>query len=278
VLAGKFRLIERIGEGATGVVYRALDLELNRAVAVKTLAKLNPDQSVRWRREARAMAAVVHPNLAIIYSADSWNGMPILVVEFLSGGTLSKRLAEGAWCTHDALSLGIALADVIGALHGVGILHGDIKPGNIGFSPDGVPKLLDFGLARAFVLDSLTREQLAGGTPLYLSPEALAGRPPDPSFDLWSVCMVLYEVIAGVNPARDSTVALSLERIRTCAIPELSEFVPHAEPDLCAFFRNAFAPVAASRPRDAAILREQLIQLRRRLAENGSDLLSLRVR
>lgn len=291
LLAGKFRIVERIGEGGMGVVYRGLDLALDRPVAIKTLPQMSPDRAMRLRREARAMAAISHPNLALIYGGESWNGMPILIVEFLPGGTLAQQLLSGPLVPNEALALGIALADVIGALHRAAILHRDVKPSNIGFAADGTPKLLDFGLAHllsgAAGLDRLTTDaRLAAispllqrtsfqdlratasvggevvGTPLYLSPEALAGRPPQPSFDLWSICVVLFEAIAGSNPFQDVSLPRTLQRIETCSHSDLSTFVPHVDAELSAFFRRAFSADVAARPRSAGALRDQLTSLR----------------
>jgi hypothetical protein len=148
-LRAKFRLEARIGRGGMGVVYRATDLHLGRLVAVKTLPWVAPYLSSRLRREARAMAAVSHPNLAMIYGIEFYRGIPMLVVEYLAGGTLADRLRRGPLPWHDAVALGATLADVVDRIHGAGILHRDIKPSNVGFTAEGVPKLLDFGLARA---------------------------------------------------------------------------------------------------------------------------------
>ena len=148
-LHAKFRLEARIGRGGMGVVYRATDLNLGRLVAVKTLPWVAPYLSTRLRREARAMAAVAHPNLAMIYGVEFFRGVPMLVVEYLAGGTLADRLRRGPLPWPDALALGATLAEVVDRMHVAGILHRDIKPSNVGFTAEGVPKLLDFGLARA---------------------------------------------------------------------------------------------------------------------------------
>jgi len=293
MVAGKFRVIELIGEGGMGVVYRGLDLALDRDVAIKTLPKVSPGEASRLRREARVMAAITHPNLALIYGAESWRGTPILIVEFLAGGTLATRLRSGPLPVNQALGLGIALAEVVDSLHRAGILHGDIKPSNIGFAADRTPKLLDFGLARLLsgtavagrvvisdtvstaslsTLDGDAEGRLATtsvegqiiGTPLYMSPEALAGRSPNPTFDLWSISIVLFEAIAGTHPAQDVSLVKTLQRIENCSLPDLRELLPEADPELAAFFHAAFSPEPANRPRSAGALREQLTALRQR--------------
>ena len=292
-VAGKFQLLERIGEGGMGVVYRGVDLGLHRAIAIKTLPQVSPSQALKLRREARSMAAFSHPNLALIYGSESWNGVPFLIVEYLAGGTLEDRLQAGPLTLPDVLSLGITLAGAAGALHRAGYLHRDIKPSNIGFSADGTLKLLDFGLARivsgSAVVELLkTEERLALrkvtaevalvdtlvsgntdervlGTPLYLSPEAINGAAPNPSFDLWSICVVLFEAYTGKHPARDVSPVATVVRISSCNLPDLRSIVPDADPEIAAFFQRAFAKDLPSRPRTAEALREQLQRLRDRI-------------
>src|SRR5688500_446582 len=240
-VAGKFQVLERVGEGGMGVVYRGVDLTLHRYVAIKTLPQMSPDQRSEERREARSMAAFSHPNLAVIYGSESWNGVPLLIVEYLPGGTLERRLATGPMPLGEVLSLGITLAEAAGALHRAGYLHRDIKPSNIGFAADGTPKLLDFGLARIVsslpvverfrteeraavrkaVVDVAAAETLISGatdgrilgTPLYLSPEAIVGLAPNPSFDLWGISVVLFEAYTGQHQARDLSPLMTVLRI-----------------------------------------------------------------
>ena len=131
-----------------GVVYRAKDLTLGRAVALKTLPATSPEDSARLRREARAMAAITHPNLALIFGVETWQGTPILVIEYLAGSTLAERLPTGPMAWEEVLELSLVLASVLERVHGSGILHRDVKPSNIGFTEEDVPKLLDFGLVR----------------------------------------------------------------------------------------------------------------------------------
>lgn len=289
IVAGKFRMIDRLGAGGMGVVYRALDIELEREVAIKTLPQMSPDEAMRLRREARAMAAVSHPNLALIYGSESWNGIPMLIVELLAGGTLEAKLAKGPLAIPAALDLGVTLAEVLGSLHRAGILHRDIKPSNIGFTADGTPKLLDFGLARLLTgasadhapslhpvtgepraeivpgsrsLEHLrqdaTEDGIIAGTPLYLSPEAVGGADPDPSFDVWSTCVVLFEAMAGRHPLAGGSISVTLSRIQRTDFPELSDYVSDVPEGVTAFFRRAFSADAAVRPRSAEALRAAL--------------------
>ena len=284
VVNDKFRLERMIGAGGMGVVYLAIDIALDRRVAVKTLPILTAERTARLQREARAMASVVHPNLASIYGFETWRDVPLLVVEYLDGGTLVERLLDRRLPIDDAIDLGIVLADVLDRLHTSGILHRDIKPSNIGFTRDGLPKLLDFGLAAMIEhaiareddlsqiavvgsaidrsprsLDSgrfesgITRSHHLLGTPLYLSPDAIAGQLPSPSFDVWSLTLVVYEAIAGCLPLAGLSSAEVIRRIPQLEFP----------------FALALAPTPATRPQTAVDLRSQLLRLRTALKQPG---------
>lgn len=289
----KFRLQRQLGAGGAGVVYLATDLALDRQVAIKTLPAVRRGFAARLRREARAMAAVRHPNLATIYGVEEWRDTPLLVVEYLDGGTLLDLLASGPLGVDEALDLGITLADVLDRVHGSGVLHRDIKPSNIGFTHDGVAKLLDFGLAamldrsvvaveadapaRRAVIDLALREhELAAsstltvtnhivGTPLYLSPEALDGAAPHEGADLWGLGMVLHEAIAGRHPFGGRRVSEVVEAIRRDAVPDVRHDRPDCPAEVAAFLAAALAPNPARRPPSAAEFRAALRALRARL-------------
>ena len=209
LLAGKFRVTRRLGAGRTGSVYLARDVRLNRDVGVKTLAGVSAVRLAGLNSEAWAMARVMHPALAQIHGVESWRGRPFLIVEFLSGGTLADRLRDGPVPEPDAAATAAALAEGLAALHRAGYVHGDVKPGNIGFAADGTPKLLDFGLARA-----ANDSTVAGGTLRYLSPEMLEGRPSGEADDVWSLCVVLYEMVTGEHPFAGGGVDAVADRIR----------------------------------------------------------------
>jgi hypothetical protein len=271
VLAGKFRVEHRLGQGGMGIVYRARDLALGREVALKTLPRVEPESSLRLRREARAMAAVIHPHVAVLYGLESWRGVPVLVSEYLEGGTLRDRLGARRLEPREAIDLGIALADAVAHLHGAGILHRDIKPSNIGFGASGSPKILDLGLARLLEqavteLPDETRDPRREwarapdgdallvshrgrlvGTPLYLSPEAVAGRSAGPSFDLWSLALTLFEAVAGQHPFKGRTIEATLDRIARAALPDIEQLRPACPPTLSAFFVRALAKDPSTR-------------------------------
>ena len=195
LLAGKYRLTRRLGSGGMGTAYAALDMQLQRDVAVKTLSGMSVARLMALRSEGWAMASVQHPALAQIHGIESWRGRPLLIVELLAGGTLADRLRHGPIAPPRAVAIVAALAEALVALHAAGYLHRDIKPSNIAFTSDGSPKLLDFGLAGA-----TDDTAVAGGTPRYASPEVLSGLPAEEADDVWSLCVVLYEMVSGRHP------------------------------------------------------------------------------
>ena len=209
LLAGKFRLTRRLGAGGMGAVYLARDLRLERDVAIKILTARSLGRLMGLKPEAWAMSTVTHPGVAQIHGVESWRGRPFLVVEFLAGGTLEDRLREGPLAPSQALSVAARLADALAALHEKGFLHGDVKPSNIGFTAEGSPKLLDFGLAHA-----VDDAAMMGGTLPYLSPEVLSGRTAEEADDVWSLSVVLYEMVSGRHPFAGGSAEEVAERIR----------------------------------------------------------------
>lgn len=279
VLNGKYRLRRLVGRGGMGVVFEAWDLSLDRAVALKTLPEGSLRHAALLRAEARAVASVRHPNLATIHGAETWRHRPILVFEFLEGGTLSRRLRRGPFEYSNGIDLGCQLTEALVHIHSRGILHRDIKPSNIGFDGNGVPKLMDFGVARlidrieaptaelsvsaaddeASVTPSSPEEWV--GTPFYMSPEGLRGRPADFTSDLWSFSVVLYEIFTGLHPFRSGTVAETLARIRSTTFHPPSFHLAHlAGLDSC--FSRWFSKRVVERPRSAAELLAELERLR----------------
>ena len=209
VLAGKYRLTRRLGSGGMGAAYLARDLRLERHVAVKTTTGTPVPGRMGLKPEAWAMADVSHPAVAQVHGIESWRGRAFLVVEYLAGGTLADRLRRGPVGEREAVSIATALVDALAALHEAGYLHGDVKPSNVGFTASGSPKLLDFGLARG------ARDgAIVGGTLRYASPEVLRGHPADEADDVWSLCVVLYEMATGEHPFAGDGVEEVTRRIR----------------------------------------------------------------
>jgi len=278
-LRGIYRFDRRLGSGGMGVVYLARDLNLDRTVAIKTLPSVSPEQSARLRIEARAMAAVLHPNLAVIHGVETWQGTPFLIQEFLAGGTLGDRLRGGPLAIDAALRLCGTIAEALDHLHGAGIIHRDVKPSNIGFTEREVPKLFDFGLAKlpkfspedadtdaGTLADANVRfgdTAVHGGTPAYMSPEALdAAAPARPALDLWALGVVLFESITGRRPFGGST----RDEIKSAAMQGLqqppSTLNGKCPQSLDEFLMRTLSVQAAVRPATARDFRYQIDALR----------------
>ena len=250
LLAGKFRLTRRLGAGGMGAVYLARDLRLERDVAIKTLTESSFVRLVGLKPEAWAMATMTHPAVAQIHGVESWRGRPFLVVEFLAGGTLEDRLRDGPIAPARAVALAARLAGALAALHEKGFLHGDVKPSNIGFTTEGAPKLLDFGLAHA-----VDDAAIPGGTLPYLSPEILAGCPAGEADDVWSLCVVLYEMVSGRHPFTGGSLKQVRNRIRR---QRLAAGGPVSATAVAAFAASILTAPRSRRPGTAPAFAEAL--------------------
>ena len=221
---GAYKITSLLGAGGMGEVYRACDVKLRREVAIKVLpASLvhDPERSQRFKREARLLAALNHPHIGAIYDFEEAGGISALVLELVEGQTLAERVGVGPIAVNDALALARQIAEALEAAHEKGIIHRDLKPANIKITPHGVVKVLDFGLAKAFIGDGSgaglsrlptvtaagTREGLILGTPGYMSPEQARGRAVDKRTDIWAFGCVLYEMLTGRAPFCGDTVS-----------------------------------------------------------------------
>jgi serine/threonine-protein kinase len=209
---GHYRIIEKIGSGGMGVVYRALDEHLDREVAIKVLHPGTiADEAARRRfqNEARALSKLNHPNIATIHDFDTQRGTDFLVMEFLPGETLSHKLAGGPLPEKEIVRLGIQLAEGLAAAHEHGVVHRDLKPGNL-LCSEGRLKILDFGLAKlrrqvtgTSVTESMEQTHSVSGTLPYMAPEQLLGEDVDARTDLYAAGLVLYEMATGQRPFAD---------------------------------------------------------------------------
>ncbi|MGA8539851.1 MAG: protein kinase [Terriglobales bacterium] len=207
---GHYRIVEKIGAGGMGEVYRAHDQHLDRDVAIKVLAAGTlSDQSARrhFRKEALALSKLNHPNIATIYDFDTQDAIDFLVMEYIPGITLSEKLAGRALPEKDVIALGTQMAEGLAAAHAEGVVHRDLKPGNLRLTGDGRLKILDFGLAKlalpvapSAATESLVDSQAMAGTLPYMAPEQLLGGQSDARTDLHAAGAVLYEMATGQRP------------------------------------------------------------------------------
>ncbi|MFN3201303.1 MAG: serine/threonine-protein kinase PknK [Bradymonadia bacterium] len=196
---GDFEVKQEIGHGGGGRVYLALDTVLERQVALKLLRRdlIDITRVQVFLNEARTTARFHHPHVVMVHSAQLYQNTPYLVLEYLDGGSLRDRLRDGPLPVAEAMSIGLAIASVLGAAHERGILHCDLKPENIVFSGDGVAKVVDFGLTAA--IGDPVRRRLVG-TPAYMSPEQWRQESLMPASDVWALSVLLYEMFAGHRP------------------------------------------------------------------------------
>jgi serine/threonine protein kinase len=200
---GAFEIIDQVGAGGMGEVYRATDTTLGRTVAIKTLPESfaeDPDRLARFEREARLLASLNHAHIAAVHSLGEHEGTRYIVMELVEGQSLEETLKTGALPVEQALDLGLQIASALEAAHGNGVVHRDLKPANVMVTPDGVVKVLDFGLAKAFSGDpnaaapahspalsvAMTQQGLILGTAGYMSPEQASGQATDQRTDIWA--------------------------------------------------------------------------------------------
>ncbi len=227
---GSYEILSPLGRGGMGEVYRARDLKLGRDVAIKTLPQefaRDPERMARFEREARLLASLNHPNIAAIYGVEEAEGLRLLVLECVEGETLAERLAAGPLPLEEALEVSAQIAAGLEAAHEAGVIHRDLKPGNVKIRPDGSVKVLDLGLARSLepsvaaqdlsvsptVTSPATRTGVILGTAAYMSPEQARGKPLDKRADIFSFGCVLYECLTGRQAFRGESVSDTLAAI-----------------------------------------------------------------
>ncbi|MCM2256044.1 MAG: protein kinase [Vicinamibacteria bacterium] len=271
---GPYEILDKLGEGGIGVVYKAQDTRLGRHVALKFLREyyaLDREALERFAREARAASQLSHPSLCTVHEIGrDEQGRPFIVMELLLGETLGARLARGPLSPERAVDVAVELCDALDAMHRVGIVHRDLKPGNVFLTDRGRVKVLDFGLAKSFeVGDEEDGVQTGGaliGTLAYMSPEQAFGDEVDARSDLFSAGAVLYEMLTGTPAFSGRTPALTFEAVLRRAPRPLREFDPGLPEELEAVVRRALEKDREKRPSSAAALRTNLLAVRRKLA------------
>src|SRR5581483_6557780 len=233
---GHYRILERIGAGGMGVVYRAHDQRLERDVALKVLppGTLADDSArKRFRQEALAISRLNHPNIATVHDFDTQRGVDFLVTELVPGSTLDEMLAARPLPEKDVLQIGLQLAEGLDAAHRAGVIHRDLKPGNLRLTPEGRVKILDFGLAKRVdpadqtsLTQSRSESDGVAGTPAYMAPEQLKGGKVDTRADLWAAGVVLYELATGQRPFQGQTANALAAEIVYAAPPSPQRIQP----------------------------------------------------
>jgi serine/threonine protein kinase len=272
---GPYEVIGSLGAGGMGEVYEARDTRLDRSVAIKVLpAELAHDAAARARfdREARAIAALNHPNICALHDIGDADGHGFLVMERLDGETLQDRLQRGPLDVEQTLDYGIALADALDAAHGRGLIHRDLKPANVFITTRGVVKILDFGLAKTVqdtdadvtrIDPTLTTVGTTVGTVAYMSPEQLRGEPLDVRTDLFSCGLVLYEMATGQRAFAGSTIPVLSAAILTEQPPAPSAVRRDLPSMIDGAIVRALEKDRASRYQSAAELRTVLSRIKR---------------
>ena len=228
-----YKILEKVGEGGMGIVYKAQDTNLDRFVALKFLPERlsNSEQDrARFLQEAKAASALNHPNICTIYGIEEHNGQLFIVMELVDGQTLSEK--KNSITFKQALDIGIQLAEGLAVAHEKGIVHRDIKPDNIMVRKDGIVQIMDFGLAKLRGVSKLTKEGSTIGTAGYMSPEQVQGQDADHRSDIFSYGVLLYELFTGQLPFRGVHESALMYEIVNSDAPPMSSVKPEISAEL----------------------------------------------
>jgi len=275
-----YRILELVGAGGMGAVYRARDERLGRHVALKVLppdTAGDPGRLARFRREAQSVAALNHPNIITIHSVEEAEGLHFLTMELVAGRTLADLLPPDGYPVREFLNLALPVAEAVAAAHEAGILHRDLKPANVMLGERGLVKVLDFGLAKTHedgadpeFAPTITQEGTVVGTVAYMSPEQLEGKPVDHRSDLFSLGVLFYEMLTGVRPfAGDSTATLTSAILRADPRP-VSEVRRGVPPSLSRVIRRCLEKRPERRLDGARQIADAFRSLRQTLESSGT--------
>jgi eukaryotic-like serine/threonine-protein kinase len=273
-----YRIVEKLGAGGMGVVYKAQDTRLNRAVALKFLPENMAHEAQaleRFRREAHAASALNHPGICTIYDVGDDHARPFIAMEFIDGETLSQHIHRHPLALEEILELGIQIADALDAAHEQGIIHRDIKPSNVFVTKRGQAKVLDFGLAKLVAKDplhggdgsspeeSVSVVGVISGTPAYMSPEQIRGDDLDRRTDIFALGLLLYEMATGQQAFGGKTGGVIIEAILTRPPISVANANPQLPPGLEAIITRCLEKDREKRYATAAAVRADLLQLKR---------------
>lgn len=261
---GEYRLVDFLGAGGMGEVYRGVHVRLGRLVAVKVLnaQSATPAMAQRFLNEARIQSCLRHPGVAVLYDFLEWQGKPIIVMEYVDGSTLCEMIEQrGTIPPAETVAIGSAIADTLGYVHSQGIIHRDLKTSNVNISSTGQVKLLDFGIARAQADSRLTQTGFVVGTFQYLSPEQVMGEQATEASDIWALGTVLYEMVTRVPPFDGSSPAEVFGKISKAEFRSPSALNPAVPRELEAVICRCLRRRAADRYGSAYQVRDELAAL-----------------
>jgi serine/threonine-protein kinase len=265
VLAGRYQLEAPLGQGGMAKVFLATDTVLNRQVAVKVLSpQFASDEAfvARFRREAQAAAGLNHPNIVSVFDTGSQGEVHFIVMEYVEGRTLRDVIRqEGPLLPERAVEIAAAVTRALAAAHEAGLVHRDVKPGNVMLTPEGEVKVMDFGIARTSTGDTLTQTATVLGTASYLSPEQAQSQPVDPRSDIYSLGCVIYEMLTGQPPfTGESPVSIAYKHVRETPLPP-GRKNPDVPQSIDAVVMKCLAKNPANRYQNADELRHDLERL-----------------
>ena len=280
LIAGKYRIIEEIGHGGMGIVYKAEDIKLKRLVALKFLPPHlmdSPELKERFLIEAQAAAALNHPNICIIHEVGESEKRPYIAMEYVEGETLRDKVHKGPLTAGAALEIAIQIAEGLDEAHGKGIIHRDIKSANIMITGKGQAKIMDFGLAKVKEGPLLTKEGTTLGTVAYMSPEQAQGEAVDHRSDIWSLGVVMYEMLSGVLPFKGEREASILYSVVHEDHKPLRALRPDVPQELQQIIDRSLKKKPEARHGSASELLNDLKNCGDRLTGGGTEAFSLRL-